>query len=31
LLNHALDTTHCNLELLVGGKSPRKRRRSARR
>jgi hypothetical protein len=29
LLKHALDTTHCKLELIVGGKSARKRRRSA--
>ena len=28
LLQHALDATHCKLELLVGGKSPEKRRRS---
>jgi hypothetical protein len=31
LLNHALDTTHCKLELLVGGKGPQKRRRSAQK
>jgi hypothetical protein len=29
LLKHALDATHCKLELLVGGKSSRKRGRSA--
>jgi hypothetical protein len=27
LLNHALDTTHCKLELLLGGKSRKTRRR----
>jgi hypothetical protein len=27
LLTHALDATHCKLELLVGGKAPQKRRR----
>jgi hypothetical protein len=31
LLNHALDATRCKLEPLVGGRAPRKRRRSARR
>lgn len=30
LLKHALDTTHCKLELLFG-KRPRKRKRSAQR
>jgi hypothetical protein len=31
LLKHALDTTHCNLELLVGGKAPAKGKRRARK
>jgi hypothetical protein len=31
LLKHALDATHCKLELLVGVKGPQKRRRSTQK
>ena len=27
LLKHALDATHCKIELLLGGKTPKKRAR----
>ena len=30
LLKHSLDTTHCKLELLLGGKAPKRRARRSK-